>query len=92
MRESGQIEQDADAIFLMHNLTEDEDGSPTNPFVEINMPAYRHGPNVEPAYLDKTGGKIKDAEPNKIASAIQSQNAQAKPSRPTGFTPGGFSN
>tara|TARA_Y100000310_G_C20704371_1_gene833789 strand:- start:16581 stop:17975 length:1395 start_codon:yes stop_codon:yes gene_type:complete len=90
LRESGQIEQDADAIFLMHNLSEGENGEPTNPIVEINMPAYRHGQSAEPAYLDKAHGKIKDADMEKVAMIKHEQDLNSKPSRPQGFQPKGF--
>lgn len=90
LRESGQIEQDADAIFLMHNLSEGENGEPTNPIIEINMPAYRHGQAAEAAYLDKTHGKIKDADMKKVAMIKHEQEESVKPSRPQGFQHKGF--
>lgn len=90
LRESGQIEQDADAIFLMHNLSEGDNGEPTNPIVEINMPAYRHGQAAEAAYLDKTHGKIKDADMSKVAMIKHEQEESIKPSRPQGFQHKGF--
>ena len=96
LRESGQIEQDADAIFLLHNFVDtgnDEDLF-KHPIVEVNMPAYRHGAGAGPFYLTKAGGRIKDADASDINKAIEA-NRQAtgeseQRKRPTGFNPGGF--
>lgn len=78
LRESGQIEQDADAIFLMHNLGEDQDGNPTNTIVEVNMPAYRHGQAAGPFYVDKMFGRIKDADKFKVQGVLDNQSNQEK--------------
>lgn len=88
LRESGQIEQDADAIFLIHNKEEDDDGNGIGSIVEMNMPAYRHGPSAGPFYLDKAGGKMRDAMQNDIQRVTAPKQESA---RPSGFRPAGFS-
>lgn len=78
LRESGQIEQDADAIFLMHNLGEDNEGNPSNTIVEVNMPAYRHGQSAGPFYVDKMFGRIKDADNFKVQGILSEQSSREK--------------
>ncbi|WP_428615763.1 DnaB-like helicase C-terminal domain-containing protein [Pseudoalteromonas sp.] len=94
LRESGQIEQDADAIFLIHNVVDSENDEELHkhPIVEVNMPAYRHGQSAGPFYLTKKFGKIRDADQKDVAAAKSVGQQEAKPNqRPAGFkASGGF--
>lgn len=93
LRESGQIEQDADAIFLLHNVVDSENDEELHkhPIVEVNMPAYRHGSSAGPFYLTKKFGKMKDAGPKDVSAAKSAgQSNQQENTRPQGFQPQGF--
>jgi replicative DNA helicase len=93
LRESGQIEQDADAIFLLHNVVDSENDEELHkhPIVEVNMPAYRHGSSAGPFYLTKQFGKMKDADPKDVSAAKSAgQSSQQENTRPQGFQPQGF--
>ena len=93
LRESGQIEQDADAIFLIHNVVDSENDEELHkhPIVEVNMPAYRHGQGAGPFYLTKKFGRIRDADQADVNAAKSVGKTQEHEiSRPQGFQPKGF--
>lgn len=89
LKESGQIEQDADAIFLLHNVCDTDEDAFKYPIVEVNLPAYRHGSAAGPFYLDKSGGRMRDASQAKVAEAMSAakQEEAAVGFRPKGFKP-----
>jgi replicative DNA helicase len=82
LRESGAIEQDADMVMFIYrpeyyNITENEDGSPTNGLAEIHIAKHRNGAlGVVPLKYIGHLAKFTDMEQN-----------QGYGNRPSGLTP-----
>jgi len=74
LRESGSIEQDADAVLLMHRPTETTDADGTVEEVQVALRKNRNGPHAEVTLLfDKPFGRF--GEEGKVGAVVETEDA-----------------
>ena len=72
LRESGSIEQDADAVLLMHRPTETTDADGTVEEVQVALRKNRNGPHAEVTLLfDKPFGRF--AEEGRVGAVVEQE-------------------